>query len=113
MQKDTKKVMLLKTKLEALVSYYKCTHRVGHTYATLGGLNSSPRAHLVVQHYIMGLFISPIMDQIISLDDLEKLQRLHAPIVWDNKAIDSILRDSLEAVNILLDCLHEWENAKA
>ncbi len=100
--------MNIKEKLLYLVRYYNSARHCGHTNSILFGMKRNPKAMMLtidaqgmkqLKHRI------PEMD-VVTLDDLDKLNGLRRPLTIDNHALVLLLSEALEEMNRLeQECL--------
>ena len=92
----------VKEKIDFLLRYYNSSRGSGHTKTMWGGANSAMGYLVVPSHAIyknLTQNFGPLMRE-MSLDDLESLRGANhgLPLIWDNTAIVSILKESLDEI---------------
>lgn len=93
----------IKSKLEEIVTMYTVLRQCGHTTAVVEGAKNT-NAYVIVHHNSMGGYIDGLTDKSVkwrSVNSLESLRGIRAPMVFDNTTIFELAKDSLREIERL------------
>jgi hypothetical protein len=102
--------MNIKQNLESLYRYYFSTRGVGHTYTMLNGVVSNPKVKVVTANVAHAKTLGLKREQVITLDNLDRLRGNNCPLVFDNYTLMCLLNDTLCEINRLEKEKEEYKN---
>jgi hypothetical protein len=102
--------MNIKQNLESLYRYYFSTRGVGHTYTMLNGVVSNPKVKVVTANIAHAKTLGLKREQVITLDNLERLRGTNCPLVFDNYTLMCLLNDAIGEINRLEKNKEEYKN---
>jgi hypothetical protein len=97
-------------KLESLYQYYFSIRGVGHTYTMLNGVVSNPKAKVVTVNIAHAKALGLKGEQVITLDNLDRLRGNNCPLVFDNYTLMCLLGEALGEINRLEDEKEVYKN---
>jgi hypothetical protein len=93
---------MIKEKINSILNYYTLTRRIGHTDAILKGANNVSSI-ILTSNYKSGKSINKLSPNSITLglEQIDKLRGYKKPLLLDNDAVYSLLKECLEEINKL------------
>jgi len=107
------KINHIRNLLGEICNYYEVTRQCGHTAAMLNGVNNTPEAKIAICNLSMVNRIKNMTKKLLRDDNFVTISSTAAfsrnvrgstsPLVFDNAALYTICRDSLNAINAMED----------